>query len=73
MALNGNGYLRVAEPALHDTSITNHDWKGVDRSGRKVEKLGHSQLHRVVRTAAIDKDGELVMLKGAIRTEGFRS
>lgn len=72
MALNVNGDLRIAKGTLDDTTIANHYRKKGNWSGRKAEKFGYPQLHEIVRTTTIDKDGEAVMVNSAVDMESFR-
>lgn len=72
MPLNLNGDLRVAAGTLHDSAVTNHNRERVYRGRGKSKKLSDMGLHKIVRTTAIDKYGEVVMVDRVVHAEGFR-
>ena len=65
--------LRVAAGALKNTTVTNHygDWR--DWCGGEVEKLGQTQLHKIVRTATVNENGETMAADRAVDMKGFGS
>lgn len=69
MALNIDGYLGVTEGALDETAVSYHDWQGGDGSSGKAQELGHTKLHKIVRTTAVNQDGETVVVHSAIDTK----
>lgn len=72
MTLDRQWNIRADLLANEGATIANHNLERVDGGGVQGEKLGDPSLNKVVGTATVDKDRNLVVVNRAIHAEGCR-